>query len=118
MKGGCKPAALSALLFVSAVSPCAAQGSTQASAPVMAGGYRAVETADPDVCAAARFAVRSLEGPRARLRSIEAAQQQVVAGVNYRLDLTTASGRRWRVTVYRPLSGRLQLTSRERLTRR
>jgi hypothetical protein len=116
MKGGCKQAALSALLFV-AVSPCAAHGSAQAPTPVIVGGYRAVATSDPDVRAAAQFAVRSLEGSRGRLRSIEAAQQQVVAGVNHRLDLTTASGRRWRVTVYRPLRGRLQLTNRERLTR-
>jgi hypothetical protein len=110
-------AAMSALLFVMAAAPGVAHGSTQPPVPGIAGGYQSTETNNPDVRAAARFAVASVER-RARLRRVDAAQQQVVAGMNYRLDLTTSSGRRWRVTVYRPLRGRMQLTSRERLTRR
>jgi len=51
------------------------------------------------------------------LASIESAQQQVVAGMNYRLALTLRDGSRWNVVVYRQLNGQLQLTSTDRLPR-
>src|SRR4051794_2548799 len=118
MTGRSGTAAIWALMLLAAAVPHVAHGSAQPPAPAIAGSYRPADTANVDVRSAARFAVASIEGPRARLRSIDAAQEQVVAGMNYRLDLTTSSGRRWRVTVYHPLRGRMQLTSQERLSRR
>ncbi|HVG34083.1 MAG TPA: GerMN domain-containing protein [Pyrinomonadaceae bacterium] len=56
----------------------------------MAGGYSEASTAAPDVASAARFAVRE-ESRRERapitLVSIRRAEKQVVAGLNYRLQL-------------------------------
>jgi hypothetical protein len=58
--------------------------------PPMAGAYGEVSTTDREVMRAARFAVskaRRKQGARVSLISIERAERQVVAGLNYRLCL-------------------------------
>jgi hypothetical protein len=57
----------------------------------VAGGYRAVSVADPEIVSAARFAVREesrREGRPISLLAIKRAETQVVAGLNYRLRLS------------------------------
>ena len=61
----------------------------------MPGGYRVSSTTDPEVVAAAKFAVAEAgrrEGRAVTLVSIERAEKQVVAGMNYRLQLKVRSG--------------------------
>ena len=41
--------------------------------------------------------------------------QQVVAGLNYRFDITLADNSRFGVTVYRDLQGGMQVTAFEKL---
>lgn len=59
------------------------------------GGYKVAATDNPEVVAAAEFAV-SEQGKRQEsnisLVSIEKAEQQVVAGMNYRLCLKVSTG--------------------------
>jgi hypothetical protein len=60
------------------------------------GGYKEVATDDPEVQAAAEFAVseqkKKQDDDALTLVSIEHAERQVVAGTNYRLCLKVASG--------------------------
>ncbi|HEY9282933.1 MAG TPA: GerMN domain-containing protein [Pyrinomonadaceae bacterium] len=95
-----------------------------------AGSYREASASDPQVLAAARFAVREegrRRGARLTLVAVERAETQVVAGRNYRLRLSVSSplragapGRIPRAAdrvesvdavVYENLRGRLSLTS-------
>ena len=91
----------------------------QEPAAPIAGGYTETSAADPDVVAAANFAVgrqRRRRGGRVSLVSIERAETQVVAGVNYRLCLRIRRrGRTQEVVtvVYRDLRRRYSLTSWE-----
>ncbi len=78
--------------------------------PPLAGGWHA-SAVDPEARAAAAFAVRAMNRPEASLKSLDAVQSQVVAGLNYQLDLTLMDGSRWRMVVYRNLDGALSLTS-------
>ena len=64
-------------------------------APPLVGGYADTSVTNAEVVAAARFAVRTQElamrekapGAKLELVCIVAARQQVVAGMNYRLDV-------------------------------
>ncbi|HVG20968.1 MAG TPA: cystatin domain-containing protein [Blastocatellia bacterium] len=85
----------------------------------IAGGYADAPSSDPEVVAAAGYAVRAQarrQGARISLVSIERAEAQVVAGLNYRLRLRVkVSGRPRDVTavVYKNLRRRYSLTSWE-----
>lgn len=82
--------------------------------PMMAGGW-SPSAIDEDARTAAVFAVTALSRPGAALKSLDAAQTQVVAGLNYQLDLTLTDGSRWRVVVYRNLQAAFSLTSSTQL---
>ena len=91
---------------------------TESATPApMTGGWAAASVTAPEVQEAARFAAAHVPQSGAVLASIESAQQQVVAGMNYRLALTLRDGSRRNVVVYRQLNGQLQLTSTDRLPR-
>ena len=83
----------------------------------IAGGYGETSTTDPEAVAAARFAV-SRQGRKQRapitLISVERAEVQVVAGLNYKVWLKVKSrGKTQNVTavVYKNLKRQLSLTS-------
>ncbi len=89
----------------------------QAAKAQIAGGYGSVDTKDPQVKAAARYAV-TVENRKVRsgvvLLSLVKAEQQVVAGMNYKLCLKVRNGKRVRyatAVVYRDLKGKRSLTS-------
>ncbi len=82
--------------------------------PAISGGYSTVEPND-DIKATATFAVSQLGLTGATLASVDKAEQQVVAGMNFRLDLTLSDGSRWHVVVFRSLDQQLSLTSKEAL---
>ncbi|MCX7885993.1 MAG: cystatin domain-containing protein [Verrucomicrobiae bacterium] len=103
-----------------AVVACSA---AQVPGPVV-GGVSPASASDEDVVAAARFAVKeqqklmrqSKETARARLAlvKIESAQRQVVAGLNFKLELKVRADKEQKCAeaiVYRDLSGKLRLTS-------
>jgi hypothetical protein len=81
------------------------------------GNYREASKTDREVVSAARFAIKTekrKQGGRLSLVSIERAEQQVVAGMNYRLCLKVKSkGKTEDVTVvvYKNLKQKSSLTS-------
>jgi hypothetical protein len=85
--------------------------------PPMVGGYQAANKSDPNVVSAAKFAVnkeRVKHGGRVSLISIERAETQVVAGINYRLCLRVKqNGKTQNVAtvVYQNLQQRYSLSS-------
>ena len=83
--------------------------------PAIAGGWSAASNTDPAVRAAADFAASQLPGHPA-VRGIAKASHQVVAGMNYRMELTLADGTVWDVTVYRHFSGSMQLSRSVKLS--
>jgi len=108
------PAALALAAALVAAAPVQAQ--SHQSSPLLAGGWG--ETAiTPEVRAAAAFAVPRLPRRHARLKRIDAARRQVVAGMNYDIDLTLTDRTRWRVRVWSKLDRTMKLTSAVRLGR-
>jgi hypothetical protein len=82
-------AVLTALIVLTSIEAVAA-----AQQVPLAGGYRESLATDPGVVSAARFAVREAsrrERARVTLVSIKQAETQVVAGLNYRLQLSVRS---------------------------
>lgn len=84
-------------------------------APPVVGGWSELRPDNAELIAAARYAVPRLGRPRARLRRIEGGEQQVVAGMNYRMVLQLADRSRWRAQVWRKLDGSYALTRSERI---
>jgi Protein of unknown function (DUF4232)/Aspartic acid proteinase inhibitor len=88
-------------------------------AQVIAGGYNTISTGDAGVAAAARFAVKkrvqtNSEQEGLKLKSIEKAETQVVAGLNYKLCLNVSLGaesQQVEAVVYKNLRQEMQLTS-------
>ena len=112
---------LASLAFASGLTRLAMPGAaraaeTSAPSPMIVGGWRPIPApaADPDVRAAARAALTKLPH-HARLRRIESAERQVVAGMNYRLVLRLSNGQRWSATVWRKLDGGMVVSGVERL---
>lgn len=108
------------LTALAAAALCAmfVTGAAQQREPI-AGGYSEVAANDPGVDRAARFAV-SEEGRRLKravsLLAVRRAEQQVVAGLNYRLTLSVRYGgrtREVRALVYQNLKDAYSLTSWE-----
>ncbi len=79
------------------------------------GGFSKSSASDEEVLSAAKFAV-SKHDAKLTLQSIEEAEAQVVAGMNYKLKLTTSDGRKAAVVVWRKLDGGHELTSWEWLS--
>lgn len=79
-----------------------------AAAAMQLGGFRTVATDDDGVQGAASFAAGELGGS---LQSVDSAQAQTVAGINYRLTITLDGGAVWQVAVHRSLQGEYSLQS-------
>lgn len=83
----------------------------------MAGGYRDIAKDDPEALAAARFAIKVQSRKlhtRISLVSIQLAEVQVVAGLNYRLCMKVKVRRKTQsatVVVYKNLKQKYSLTS-------
>lgn len=75
------------------------------------GGYASQAVTDPQVKEAAAFAAKELSKSRATVKTINRAAAQVVAGLNYRLDITLSDGKRYEVVVFKSLDQHYQLTN-------
>lgn len=78
--------------------------------PPLVGGFSQASTSDAEVLKAAQFAVKAHDA-KLTLQKINTVEQQVVAGMNYKLKLTTSDGRKADVIVWRKLDGSHELTS-------
>ena len=65
----------------------------------------------PEVKEAAAFAVTAMNRPSAKLKAVQSAETQVVAGMNYKINLSLTDGSKWQVVVYRNLQAAYSLTS-------
>lgn len=86
---------------------------TGGSSAQVPGGFSPAPASDPEVLSAARFAVTAHD-PQLKLLSVEQAQRQVVAGMNYRLSLKVegrGTNRVAEAVVWRKLDGKHELTS-------
>lgn len=107
------------MTFVGLNIGMAGMGATLAQEVPLAGGYAEASVNDSEVRTAARFAIQAREkqqGSRLSLISIERAETQVVAGLNYRLRLKVKGGGRTQdvtAVVYKDLRQRFRLTSWE-----
>lgn len=96
-------------------------GASICSAQQMVGNFRPADAASQDIKSAADFAVGAENAKRAaadafKLRSIEKAEQQVVAGMNYKMCLEVESGgskEQATAVVYRNLQSKYSLTNWE-----
>lgn len=94
---------------------------TSAQTPPAVGAYQKVSRSQAEVKAAADFAVKD-QGEAFRLVKIKKAEQQVVAGMNYRVKLKIAEKQgdketKYSVTavVYKDLDGNYSLTSWDKI---
>ena len=113
---------LFAVMFISALSACTPDVNTTSAAAVQAvsappsGGWSVVDAMGPDVQEAARFAVQSFAVQSQRrilYKDVDQALEQLVAGVNYQLQLQVKQDgvqRIAQVKVWRKLDGRYELT--------
>ena len=76
----------------------------------LVGGFSHSAITDAEVLKAAQFAVKAHDS-KLTLQSVNAAEQQVVAGTNYKIKLTTSDGRKADAVVWRKLDGSYELTS-------
>jgi predicted neuraminidase len=83
--------------------------------PPLAGGFSQAANTDAEVLKAAQFAVKAHDA-KLTLQSVNAAEQQVVAGINYKLRLTTSDGRKADAVVWRKLDGSHELISWQWIT--
>lgn len=78
--------------------------------PPIAGGWSR-SAVDDQTRAAAAFAAGRIGAGDLTVRRIEAAETQVVAGLNHRLTLTLSDGSRHQVVVWQRLDGTFELTA-------
>jgi hypothetical protein len=86
--------------------------------PAIVGGYSVISVKDAGVQAAARFASAKLGNKRTKLTSVNVAETQVVAGINYRMKLTLSNRKQYEVVVFQGLDKHYQLTSAKPIANR
>lgn len=97
------------------ISACAA--APPAASPPIAGGW-ARAGVNEETQAVATFAAGQMTPAGLSVVKIEAAETQVVAGLNYRLTLKLSDGSRHQVVVWRRLDGTFELTADSVITDR
>jgi len=106
---------LAGALLALGLTACAPHSPTETRIePMIAGGWQS-RSLDAESQAATDFALRALNRPGASLKSVDAVEVQVVAGLNYKLTLSLRDGSRWLVVVYRDLQSNFNLTSASQL---
>lgn len=109
--GAVPPVAPLSLAPVAAGAPqAAAQQAAPVPAPVLVGGYAPISPRAPQLRPVLAAALPSLTPARHARVLIVRAEQQVVAGMNYRLLVKLRDGSRWRVVVWQRLDGGYEVT--------
>ena len=110
------------LAALSVIFACAGLSFAQTEGPIT-GAYGTIDVKDPDVIAAAKYAVKKQakkQGGKIKYMSINKAETQVVAGLNYRLCINIevrAKGKKTytpmfvQAVVYKDLKQKFSLTS-------
>ena len=107
---GCKTRNLAFAALALGLAACAPKAVGPDPAPIIAGGWQAVDPASAQIQAAAQFAAANLPQGRGVLAEVISASTQVVAGMNVRMVLRMADGTRWSATVWQRLDGTTALS--------
>ena len=97
-----------------AATPAAA-APADAPGPPIVGGYARANRTDPRVHAAYHAALAAITPVKHPGAHLLAAESQVVAGTNFRLQIKLRDGSRWQAVVWHRLDGQYQVTSTTRL---
>jgi len=91
---------------------------TVAPGPVIVGGYAPADMNDPNVKAAYGLALNELyrRNPTRALDEKKSAEQQVVAGMNYRFRIEMSGRAVYSITVYRDLQGAMSVSDYQKLS--
>jgi hypothetical protein len=89
-----------------------------APSPVVVGGYAPADMNAPEVKAAYGVALGEVykRNPTRALDEKKSAEQQVVAGMNYRFRIEMTGGAVYSVTVYRDLQGAMAVSDYQKLS--
>jgi hypothetical protein len=89
-----------------------------APSPVVVGGYAPADMNAPEVRAAYGVALGEVykRNPTRALDEKKSAEQQVVAGMNYRFRIEMTGGAVYSVTVYRDLQGAMAVSDYQKLS--
>ena len=104
---------LGTLLLISIQAPAISAEPSPTHPIAIAGGYSVAAVTDAAVKEAANFAAKTLSQAKARVKTIHQAESQVVAGMNYRIDMTLSDAKHYHVTVYKALNGDYSLSNSE-----
>ena len=109
---------LAIVVSACATSPPQENAAPAAPRPVITGGYGGADLNDAGVKAAQAIAVNEIytRHPTRALVDKVTAETQVVAGLNYRFNITMSGGAAYRVVVYRNLQGEMSVSSFEKLS--
>lgn len=85
--------------------------------PMIVGGYASADLKSPQVMAAQKVAVDEIykRDPQRGIVEKVTAEQQVVAGMNYRFDIKMTGANHYKITVFKPLQGEMGVTAFEKL---
>ena len=99
-------------------APIAPPAPAAAPAAPVAGGYSPAKASDPAVKAAENRAIGEIytREPQRSIPEKVTREQQVVAGMNYRFTVKMTGMNSYRVVVYKPLTGEMQIASFEKIT--
>lgn len=76
------------------------------------GGHRYIPSTDNEAQMAGQFAAKALGNSLSKIKNVS---KQVVAGMNFRMQIVLANGAEYDVVVYRDLQNRFKLTSSKML---
>ena len=115
-----RPAVVMFAIIVGACSHAPSEEPAKAAgpAPMIVGGYGPADLASPDVKAAEKLAIDEIyrREPQRGLVENVTREQQVVAGMNYRFSVKMTGQNAYRIVVYKPLQGEMQVSSFEKLS--
>lgn len=108
LTSSCLALAMALSACTNATSTSTPQPTPMPQAPIV-GGFSPADINSSEVQAAAQFAAQALGG---LLSKVTKAEQQVVAGMNYRMNIELQDGTKHTVVVYKDLQGNMSLTSK------
>ena len=97
------------IILIITLSGCTSNNHNTNKTTEVVGGYTKADVNDPEIIKVAGFAASQIK--KGQLEKVLDAKTQVVAGINYKLDILLTNGMTYEVVVYKDLKGVLELVS-------